>query len=84
MGKPTAAFAAETTKAINSLVARCQYRHFITRRVEFVLLFDVLALWNAEPIPLGSAKSKKKQNLCDLCGSAVNNLLSNLHKPVRF
>jgi hypothetical protein len=34
MGKLSAAYAAETTKAINSLVARCQYGHFITRRVE--------------------------------------------------
>jgi len=32
--KHSAAYAAETTKGINSLVARCQYGHFITRRVE--------------------------------------------------
>jgi len=30
MGKPSAAFAAETTQAINILVARYQYKHFIT------------------------------------------------------
>jgi hypothetical protein len=34
MGKPSAAYAAKTTKAINSLVARFKYGHFITRRVE--------------------------------------------------
>jgi len=34
MGKPSAAYAAETTKATNVLVTRCQYGHFITRRVE--------------------------------------------------
>ncbi len=32
------------------------------------LFFSVLpALWNAEPIPLGSAESKKKITLCALC-----------------
>jgi hypothetical protein len=30
------------------------------------LLSGVPALWNAKPIPLGSAESKKKSALCDL------------------
>ena len=34
MEKHSAANAAETTKSINSLVTRCNYGHFITRRVE--------------------------------------------------
>jgi hypothetical protein len=35
MGKLSAAYAAETTKSTNSLVAMCQYEHFITRWVEW-------------------------------------------------
>ncbi|MGB2688181.1 MAG: hypothetical protein WBC36_04280 [Desulfobacterales bacterium] len=34
MEKHSAAYAAETTKGINSLGASCQYGHFITQRVE--------------------------------------------------
>jgi len=34
MEKHSAAYAAETTKSTNSLVAWCNYGHFITRRVE--------------------------------------------------
>jgi hypothetical protein len=35
------------------------------------LFSALLALWNAEPITLGSAENKKKQILCDLCVFAV-------------
>ena len=41
-----------------------------TLRVAYFLLSGVPALWNVEPIPLGSAESKKKINLCALCGSS--------------
>jgi hypothetical protein len=34
MEKHSAAYAAGTTKSTDSLVARCNYRHFITRRIE--------------------------------------------------
>jgi hypothetical protein len=34
MENHSAAYAAETTKAINSLFPRCQYGYFIARRVE--------------------------------------------------
>jgi hypothetical protein len=36
MEKHQAAYAAETTKSINSLVAWYNYGHFITRRVESI------------------------------------------------
>jgi len=36
------------------------------------LLSTIPALWNAKPIPLGSAESKKQLNLSVLCVSAVN------------
>jgi len=58
MGKPSAAYAAETTKGINSLVSRCQYGHFIPRRVESFCFS-------------ASQRKAKKQRLCALCGFAV-------------
>ena len=68
MEKHSAAYAAETTIVINSLVARCKYGHIITRRV-------VSFCFSAS-----QRKAKKKhQKLCDLCGSAVNNFLLKNH-----
>jgi len=47
------------------------------------LLFGLPALWNAEPIPPGSAKSKKKITLRALCDFAVNYYIDS-NKPSRL
>jgi hypothetical protein len=60
--KPSAAYVTEVTKDINSLVARYQYRHLITRRIESFCF------------SASQRKTKKiNQRLCDLCDSVVNN-----------
>jgi len=59
MEKHSAAYAAQTAKSVNFLVTRCNYGHFITRRVESFCF------------SASQRKAKKHRKLCALCGSAV-------------
>jgi hypothetical protein len=44
--------------------------HYLARRAVVFHFLASSALWNAEPIPPGSAESEKKNHLCDLCVSS--------------
>jgi hypothetical protein len=61
MEKHSAAHAAEATKA-SIIWLRGASRGILIPEGLSHLLFSVPALWNAKPIPLGSAKSKKTRS----------------------
>jgi len=60
MEKHQAAYVARKQRMIDAFNTTRAQMLYPTKSC-FILLFGVLALWNAQPIPLGSAKSKKEK-----------------------
>jgi len=73
-GKALSSLRCGNDKEINSLVARYQSGILLPEGLSR-FAFRVLRPGDSGAYPSGSAKSKKNQKLCALCGSAVNKFL---------
>jgi len=62
MEKHSAAYAAKTTRGINSLVEMCQYEHFITRRVKSFCFSASLPCGMRSLFLWGQRKAKKTKS----------------------